>query len=391
MADLRGGSTVGGRPIATSDMIEKLISQEQIQDWTSKMNTFEKSPITALSSIDLFIQDATKNGIHQVSNIAPANGIYGFGALFNSSVTGYGFQIYSPETVGGTGATSGMYFRTRNNSLLRPWERVATYSYVDSLALLKFDKTGGVISGATTINALLTVTDLTVSNGLLTSTKNGNTVNIGSQNTSYCHLSNSANVPFHFNKDLRVAGEIYAGTGYRNRVWHDGNLTPSSYIAKSTLLSSGTDMNTLTTEGHYRGQNFSNRPDKISASHTYSYVEVIVHDSSWILQKIYDFNGTLAYMRTLTQNVWKSWTPLGGGMSYVLPVTSTAAWALDAGTGLYQLTVTHNLGSENIVSVILTDSAKMSMLTGFEVIDVNRLKVWCGENPTGKVVINATP
>ena len=43
-------------------------------------------------------------------------------------------------------------------------------------------------------------------NGLLKSEWNGNIVTIGSQNSSWCHIYNSANIPFYFNKDIYVNG-----------------------------------------------------------------------------------------------------------------------------------------------------------------------------------------
>lgn len=46
------------------------------------------------------------------------------------------------------------------------------------------------------------------SGGYLKSTANGNTVQIGSQNTGYCHITNSANIPFQFNKEIQVDGNI---------------------------------------------------------------------------------------------------------------------------------------------------------------------------------------
>lgn len=46
-------------------------------------------------------------------------------------------------------------------------------------------------------------------NGLMKSTSNGNTVSIGSQNSSYCHIYNSANIPFYFNR------VVYANNGHR--------------------------------------------------------------------------------------------------------------------------------------------------------------------------------
>lgn len=50
--------------------------------------------------------------------------------------------------------------------------------------------------------------------GVLMSTNNGNTVTIGSQNNKYCHIQNSANIPFHFNNNVFVKGNLYMGASY---------------------------------------------------------------------------------------------------------------------------------------------------------------------------------
>lgn len=55
--------------------------------------------------------------------------------------------------------------------------------------------------------------------GYLKSTANGNTITIGSQNTGYCHIENSANRPFYFNKVIQSEGgfTIYnTGANWRN-------------------------------------------------------------------------------------------------------------------------------------------------------------------------------
>ena len=392
MSDLRGGSTIGGRPIATSDMISQIISQEQIQDWTTKMNRCEPSYISIGATVDSMIKDTSKNGFHQITNIVPAiNGYYNYGTIANLSTLSSRFQMYAPHR-SLTGEKSTLLFRTGWDNDIKAWEEVAVVSDMTTKLALKFDKTGGTITGATTIASGLITNGLTVNN-TISAALNGNTLMIGSINTSYAHFSNSAAIPFHFNRDVKVAGEIYAGTAYDQKVWHTGNLTPNNYLAKSTELATSYDLNSLATEGHYRVLTAVNKPDKIA---TWAYIEVIVHSPAWILQKAYNFEGSLAYMRTKSNNIWTTWIPLGGGMSYVLAIAATTAWTLDSVTtsptyGLYSMVVTHTLGSENIVSVVLTDSVKMSMLTGFEVIDGNKLRVWCGENPTGKVVVNATP
>lgn len=66
--------------------------------------------------------------------------------------------------------------------------------------------------------------------GLLKSMSNGNIVSIGSQNSSWCHIYNSANIPFYFNKEIFVNGNkvlTYDG------VWQNASLT-SSFTKYST-------------------------------------------------------------------------------------------------------------------------------------------------------------
>lgn len=53
-------------------------------------------------------------------------------------------------------------------------------------------------------------------NGLMKSTSNGNTVSIGSQNSSYCHIYNSANIPFYFNKNIFVNGNTLSSITYKD-------------------------------------------------------------------------------------------------------------------------------------------------------------------------------
>lgn len=52
--------------------------------------------------------------------------------------------------------------------------------------------------------------------GLLKSTSNGNTVSIGSQNSNFCHIYNSANIPFYFNKNILVNGNTLSSITYKD-------------------------------------------------------------------------------------------------------------------------------------------------------------------------------
>ena len=52
--------------------------------------------------------------------------------------------------------------------------------------------------------------------GVLKSTNNGNTVSIGSLNSSWCHIYNSANIPFYFNKNILVNGNTLSSIIYKD-------------------------------------------------------------------------------------------------------------------------------------------------------------------------------
>lgn len=81
--------------------------------------------------------------------------------------------------------------------------------------------------------------DVTTSNGLFKSTKNGNTLTIGSQNTSWCHFANSADVKFHFNKEVNSAGgfKIYNTS---HGLSSAGALTAATGSFSSTLAVTST-------------------------------------------------------------------------------------------------------------------------------------------------------
>ena len=63
---------------------------------------------------------------------------------------------------------------------------------------------------------------ITMNGGLIALTNNGNTVTIGSQNSGWCHFTNSASIPFYFNHYISAVDgyDIYDGHG----TWRDGYL-----------------------------------------------------------------------------------------------------------------------------------------------------------------------
>ena len=99
------------------------------------------------------------------------------------------------------------------------------YSSVDYLPL-----TGGTVTGNTSFTNSVSITDLTAGqlivnggasvvnglnvNGLLRITNNSNTVTIGSQNSSYTHIYNSASIPFIFNNSVLTTNGTLGNTSY---------------------------------------------------------------------------------------------------------------------------------------------------------------------------------
>ena len=64
----------------------------------------------------------------------------------------------------------------------------------------------------TSISKPLSVTGDITANGSLISTKSGNTITIGSQNSGWCHIYNSTNIPFIFNNTIAVTSGRDLGT-----------------------------------------------------------------------------------------------------------------------------------------------------------------------------------
>lgn len=94
------------------------------------------------------------------------------------------------------------------------WSKDEILGASDSSKFLRGDKTwSNVLDGAFTANGTITA-----NGGYLKSTLNGNTVQIGSQNTGFCHITNSADIPFWFNKNILIeTGKTIgaADSGYR--------------------------------------------------------------------------------------------------------------------------------------------------------------------------------
>ena len=86
--------------------------------------------------------------------------------------------------------------------------------------------------------------------GLLKINTNSNTVTIGSQNSSYCHISNSANIPFYFNKTVQIDGQMIQYTNaVASQSWINGRDTAAVRVARFNNYHAGLSMKT--TNGSY--------------------------------------------------------------------------------------------------------------------------------------------
>lgn len=377
MAHLRGDSTVGGKPIVTLDEMNTFVEQIQGVGLKAKINKFEEDVITDFNTTNTIIKNTDKIGFWQVNNGANNDGKYPYGQLSNLSNQRARFQLYAPHQENGYSA---LYFRSGWDDDVKAWERVVTSTMLNYELNKKFDKTGGTIAGSVTIENGLTCQGL-ISQGSVNWLKYGTAIGANRN----CGIINSDNGGLKlYTNAASVTIDDNAFKYNNSSVWHSGNLNPDNYIPKTAiLLSNSTDLNTVITTGYYRCSTPVNAPSKITG---WAYIEVINHSSTYALQKIYSFDGNHTYSRTLNNGAWTAWRPLGGGLSYTQNITA-ANWSLN--DGVYELTITHNIGSSNLTSVIVTDSNNMSMFTGFQIISSTVVKVFSSTNPAGKIVINA--
>jgi len=126
--------------------------------------------------------------------------------------TNANYSLLFADRVVGTATNNTSYYTYRNDSI---------YVNPSTGNLYATTFTGDLTGNADTATAIQTAGttaqfyrgDNSWSNeivgGLLKITNKSNTVTIGSNNTTWCHFTNSANIPFYFNKAVHVDGDIY--------------------------------------------------------------------------------------------------------------------------------------------------------------------------------------
>lgn len=105
---------------------------------------------------------------------------------------------------------------------------------------LGISNTASGVTNAITLRTDKTYSEKDFQAPVLISVKNNRTSSISTENTSYCHLNTNADVGFHFNKNVYVQGNIYAGTWYNNLVLTTENYP--SYLDSRYVNTAGDTM-----------------------------------------------------------------------------------------------------------------------------------------------------
>ena len=373
MAKLRGGSTVGGRQIASIDMLNDVVYQITNIELALKVNKAESDKIDNFTKADSYIKTKDKNGFWQVQNATNTTGVLNNnnGLLANLSNDNARFQLYASNA---SNEDSTLYFRTGWDNSIKDWRKVVTDTILQNGLDTKFNKTGGDLSGN------IEATNYISTSSYLRTRKNNDYLrfSINSNNEAYYEVS--SNVTKHnFNKPINAKTSM---TVDNNLVYHAGLFDYNALAKKNAQAAPSTNLNSVINSGVYYGNFSTNSP----VANVLSYVDVSSDDNGdFLIQRLYATNG-LAYFRVRNSGVWSNWFTMGGTLKFSKTIQESN-WT--SANGMYELSITHNLGSDNITSVVVTDSDNVSMFTGFKIMSTSTLKIYSSTAVSGKVVINA--
>ena len=224
----------------------------------------------------------------------------------------------------------------------------------------------------------------TISGNTLKITNNSNTLTIGSQNSSYCHIENSANIPFYFNRNIYVNGHLYPygdtntkNLGYSTSRWAKlyigtadsyggtakpiywnagvptaitetiGNTTTPAYVNAGTLTAgypylryiNTNDTTTWTADSLSQTDSIAFTRANITGAYTTGHIvwlnartigtpfQLVVHDSSDLY----------LYKRWYSSDAWSAWTKMNAGYADTAGTATSATTSTKTGDGTIYL------------------------------------------------------
>ena len=144
------------------------------------------------------------------------------------------------------------------------------------------------------------------SEGLMAVSTHGNTLTLGSVNSSYAHYQTTAPVHY-FNKQVRAAGDFFGGTSYNRKLAYDDEINSS---IGTTTISSLALMNNMVVPGVYQYSS-----TELASIGTYGVLIARVvgpaatHNSvnTWIFQSAYATNGHIFERSRINTGAWSGW------------------------------------------------------------------------------------
>lgn len=140
---------------------------------------------------------------------------------------------------------------------------------------------------------------------------------------------------------------------YNNNPIQHHQLTAND--GSATIISKGTDLNTVTECGFYRGYNLLHAP----STDSWHYIRVSRHeDTSWIVQEAMEYGGNISAFRVKKDNSWQSWQyyAVQNKVAEFTSVNQTKVYTKDITMPGGLVAAAHRIG--NLVTLTLKRDAK---------------------------------
>lgn len=379
MANLIGGSTVGGKEILSVDAMNQLVHEIKNDISGTSMEKYEEQQIVDASTLAQHINNPKMNGVWQFSAEAPL-GLNGLGIVTNLSNSLSGFQMYATlETDDDYERVPTLAFRTKLDSKTGDWKKIITDYDLDRAMDKKLDKSGGTITGS------LFVEDGTYLKGGVTAARYLNLVDNYNNMNVNVFIEPTANGDVEFYSQDRCAEykfdnkvKVLHNDAKYEEVWHTGTLSKSEFMkSNATTGSSGTTLSDITETGHYIFYDPTDCPSAITGKVC---LEVFNYDGSTIKQTVSNASGEAFYKRYIDDGAIGRWT-LVSGSTTLNRVAVGDSIILDSETGLYYFDWTHNQDSTWIASVSVVDmTSNESVISSFMVLNKNTVRVYVSES-----------